>query len=296
MSRKPTTIYLLFVLALLALIGGWYARAFLAERAQPSEFSGERAYESVKAQTAFGSRSPGTEGHAQVQRYIQAELEAAGWRVEIQTDERMNHRIENILAKRDDASPFILLGAHYDTRLVADHDPDLNRRSLPVIGANDGASGVAVLLELARTLPRDAQVQLVFFDAEDNGNLEGWDWILGSQAFAENLQTPPRAVVVIDMIGDSDLNIYLEKNSDKTIRAEIWNTAAALGYGGNFINEEKYSMLDDHSPFLARGIPAVDVIDFDYPYWHTAADTADKISPQSLEAVGRTLWHWAVSQ
>ncbi|GAB4541167.1 MAG: M28 family peptidase [Anaerolineales bacterium] len=296
MSRKSTTIYLLLVFVLLALIGGWYARAFFTEQAQIQEFSGERAYEDVKAQVAFGSRAPGTEGHAEVQGYIRAELEAAGWQAEIQLDERMNHRIENILAKRNDSSPFLLIGAHYDTRFFADQDPDLHRRGEAALGANDGASGVAVLLELARTLPSDANVQLAFFDAEDNGRIEGWDWILGSQAFAENMQAQPRAVVIVDMIGDADLNIYLEKNSDKTIRAEIWNTAAALGYGGRFINEEKYGMLDDHSPFLAKGIPAVDVIDFDYPYWHTAADTADKVSPQSLEAVGRTLWHWIVSQ
>jgi Zn-dependent M28 family amino/carboxypeptidase len=156
---------------------------------------------------------------------------------------------------------------------------------------------VAVLLELARSLPGDTvPVWLVFFDAEDNGRIEGWDWILGSRAFVEEVPIDPRAVVIVDMVGDADPNIHLEKNSDPQIRAEIWGTAASLGYGSVFIDNEKYSMLDDHTPFLEAGLPAVDIIDFDYPYWHTTADTADKVSAESLHTVGDTLWHWIVSQ
>ncbi len=189
-----------------------------------------------------------------------------------------------------------MLGAHYDTRFFADHDPDESKRKQPVPGANDGASGVAVLLELARTLPPEIDsTWLVFFDAEDNGRIEGWDWILGSRAFAEEMDFTPNAVVIVDMIGDADLNIYFEKNSNEQIRAEIWKKANELGYP-QFINEEKYSILDDHTPFLEMGIPAVDVIDFDYPYWHTTEDTLDKVSAESLEAVGNTLWHWVVEQ
>jgi Zn-dependent M28 family amino/carboxypeptidase len=166
-----------------------------------------------------------------------------------------------------------------------------------VPGANDGASGVAVLLELARTLPEDiSPVWLVFFDAEDNGRIEGWDWILGSRAFVEEVPVSPQAVVIVDMVGDADLNLYYELNSDETIRTEIWNTAAALGYGNIFIQTGKHSMLDDHTPFLEKGIPAVDIIDFDYPYWHTTEDTLDKVSTESLGAVGDTLWHWLVEQ
>jgi len=98
------------------------------------------------------------------------------------------------------------------------------------------------------------------------------------------------------MIGDADLNIHLERNSDPIIRAEIWSTAERLGHGDVFINSEKYSILDDHTPFLEAGIPAVDIIDFDYPYWHTTHDTLDKVSPESLHAVGETIWHWVVEQ
>ena len=174
--------------------------------------------------------------------------------------------------------------------------PAVANHTQPVPGANDGASGVAVLLELARTLPADSvPTWLVFFDTEDNGRVEGWDWILGSRAFAEEVTVQPQAVVIVDMIGDSDLNIYYEKNSDPTLRAEIWSTAADLGYDKQFIQEEKYNMLDDHTPFVEKGIPAVDMIDFDYPYWHTVQDTPDKVSAESLKAVGDTLWHWVVN-
>jgi glutaminyl-peptide cyclotransferase len=209
----------------------------------------------------------------------------------------MGHPIYNIIAKRNDQSPQIVLGAHYDTRFFADNDPDLTKRSQPVPGANDGASGVAILLELARSLPKDIiPTWLVFFDTEDNGRLDGWDWILGSRAFAEEIKIAPRAVVIVDMIGDADLNIYLEKNSNLAIRTEIWSTAEKLGYGDVFINKEKYSMEDDHTPFLEAGIPAVDIIDFDYPYWHTTLDTPDKVSAKSLQAVGETLWNWIIEQ
>jgi Zn-dependent M28 family amino/carboxypeptidase len=167
-------------------------------------------------------------------------------------------------------------------------------QSSPVPGANDGASGVAVLLELARTLPPldDQQIWLVFFDLEDQGRINGWEWIIGSRAFVQNLSEKPDRVVILDMIGDADLQIYREWGSDPTITDAIWETASRLGYGDAFVNEVKYSILDDHVPFIDAGIPAVDIIDFDYPYWHTLEDTADKVSPRSLEIIGLTITAW----
>jgi Zn-dependent M28 family amino/carboxypeptidase len=164
-------------------------------------------------------------------------------------------------------------------------------------GANDGASGVAVLLELSRVLSSrlDKKIWLVFFDAEDNGNIQGQDWILGSREFVDKLEGKPDAVVIIDMIGDADLNIYWEKNSDPNLSVEIWDAANEIGYSDVFIRQYKYTIIDDHIPFVRAGIAAVDIIDFDYPYWHTTEDTPDKVSPQSLEAVGTTLLHWLES-
>ncbi|WKZ38109.1 MAG: M28 family peptidase [Anaerolineales bacterium] len=293
MPKRTAFIYLSLIFALLALVAGWYIASFLTVGAASLSFDGARAYTDVQSQVAFGPRTPGSAGHAQVREWMRMELESAGWMVKVHETTRMGHRIYNVIAKRGEAPPEIILGAHYDTRFFADHDPDIKKRSDPVPGANDSASGVAVLLELARTLPDDTvPVWLVFFDAEDNGRIEGWDWILGSRAFVEENPVRPHAVVIVDMIGDADLNIYFEKNSDKLIRAEIWGTAGRLGYGEVFINEEKYSMLDDHTPFLEAGIPSVLIIDFDYDYWHTTQDTVDRVSPESLRAVGDTLWHW----
>jgi len=260
----------------------------------PQGFNGDRAYQDVLTQLAFGPRLPGSAAHAQTVDWIQAELEKAGWQTSLQEVTYAGHPVRNVIGTRGAEGPSVLLGAHFDSRQVADQDPDINSRTQPVDGANDGASGVAVLLELARTLPGDLpkQITLVFFDMEDQGNLPGSDWILGSSAYAESLQTLPDKVVIVDMIGDADLNIHYERNSDADLMAEIWSVAAELGYSEQFISEHKYSIYDDHFPFIKRGIPSADLIDFDYPYWHTTGDTADKVSASSLRAVGDTLWHW----
>ncbi len=298
MTKKSTTLVLLIVGVLLIGAAGWYAYSLRSQPTTgPVAFDGQRAYADVQTQVAFGSRVPGTEGHAQVQKWIGDELVKAGWQVEVQKSEALGHPVQNIVAKRSDQPPQIVIGAHYDTRMFADNDPDPAQHKNYVPGANDGASGVAVLLELARSLPKETTpVWLVFFDTEDNGNIEGWDWILGSREFVKNNPIQPRAVIVADMIGDADLNIYKERNSNPDLTNEIWAVAKSLGYESKFIPEYKYSMIDDHTPFLEAGLPAVDLIDFDYPYWHTVQDTPDKVSAESLEAVGATLRAWVMQQ
>jgi Zn-dependent M28 family amino/carboxypeptidase len=225
---------------------------------------------------------------------ILEELAASGWSVSEQPFTYMETPVRNILAWQGDG-PALLLGAHYDTRPAADQEDP----SVPVLGANDGASGVAVLLELARVLDvasTDKQVFLAFFDAEDSGRLNGWDWIVGSSYMAshwgEGGEPPLTAMVLVDMIGDADQQVYYEMNSDPALREAIWAVADDLGYGERIIPQDKYAMVDDHIPFARIGVPAVDMIDFDYPYWHTTQDTPDKVSAQSLEAIGRSLEVW----
>lgn len=262
-----------------------------------SRFDGERAWEDVAAQCRMGPRTPGSAAHAEVRAWIRDELEAAGWEVEEIPAEMLGHKIYNIYAHRGETPPRILFGAHYDSRLHADEDPDPAKRLVGMPGANDGASGVAVLLEMARVLPAEERgVGFVFFDAEDSGNIEGWDWLLGSRAFADSIWWHPDAFILLDMVGDADLNIYQERNSDPTLTRQIWDAAAKAGYEESFIPQPKYRMLDDHVPFLKLGIPSVDIIDFDYAYWHTAADTPDKVSAQSLQIVGTTMLRWLESQ
>ncbi|MCS7220630.1 MAG: M28 family peptidase [Anaerolineae bacterium] len=265
-------------------------------RTPPKTFSGEEALKHALYQCNLGPRPVGSSAHRQLQAYIARELISLGWDVQRQTFTYRNTPVVNLIAapthELQPQAPIALIGAHYDTRRRADNDPNHALRSQPVPGANDGASGVAVLLELARSLDLEQvpyRVRLAFFDAEDNGQLDGWDFIVGSTYMAQNLtpETRPALVIVVDMVGDSDQQLYMDRNSDPQLSRQLWQLAAKLGYQQAFIPEFKWSMLDDHTPFARLGIPAVDIIDFDYPYWHTTQDTCDKLSAESLERVGR---------
>jgi Zn-dependent M28 family amino/carboxypeptidase len=229
--------------------------------------------------------------------WIVQELKDHGWRVEEQIFPYREFQGRNIIGIGGPGiGEWVILGAHYDTRPISDRDQ--HNPMKPVPGANDGGSGVAVLLELARVLqPQNLQrpVWLVFFDLEDSGGIDGMEWIQGSTYFAENLDEFPHQVIIVDMVGDADLQLYYERNSDLALQSEVWEVAADMGFDG-FISEYKHSMIDDHTPFLRLGIPAIDIIDFDYPYWHTTEDTLDKISSDSLEQVGQTLQKWLFSK
>ena len=258
------------------------------------KFNPTRAYSDVEFQVSLGPRNLNGFAHQQTREYIQTVLTNANWETSVQSLVLKNRLATyNIIAKRGGSKPWVIVGAHYDSRFYADMDPDPAKRNKPVPGANDGASGVAVLLELGRVLPPELknQVWLVFFDAEDNGQIPGFDWILGSQAFVAELQTYPDSVLIVDMVGDKELELFYEANSDPDLSVELWNIAAELGKS-QFIPLQKHRLLDDHIPFREIGISAVDIIDFDYPYWHTTEDTLDKISPESLGAVGETILSW----
>lgn len=296
-TRKTRNFILLTAAAVLAGLLAWSVFSeWICSPAPGPRFDGARALRDVEQQVAFGPRTPGSAAQAKFLEWSRAELAAAGWQTRIQTSAKMGHPIRNLIAFRSPNPPQILLGAHYDSRLRADRDPDPAKRSQPVPGANDGASGVAVLLELARVLPKDMPVWLVFFDAEDNGQIQGWDWILGSRAFVEAMDFRPQAMALVDMVGDADLRLPIEKNSDTALAQEIWSQAQALGYGDIFVAADGPRILDDHLPFLEAGIPAVDIIDIEYAYWHTTADTSDKVSAESLQAVGETLQVWLMNR
>ena len=255
----------------------------------PINFSGDEAFKHAAAQMEFGPRPSGSEANRLTGDYILSELQKLGWQTETQEFTYQDTPVRNIIGKAAlGQGPVIIVGAHYDTRRYADQDSASPQS--PVPGANDGASGVAVLLELARALEtRDVkyEVWLAFFDAEDNGRIDDWEWIVGSTYMANSLTIQPEAMILVDMIGDADQQIYLDRNSDEALSRDLFQIATDLGYGSNFIPEPKWAMLDDHTPFARRGIPAVDLIDFDYPHWHTTADTLNKISAASLERVGR---------
>ncbi len=290
------TFLLRFVAAILVcglgfLLGGCASTA-------PKPFSGAEAYSLAKEFLEFGPRVSGSEANRRAGDWIQDQLKEAGWDSFVDEGLYMETPVRNIAGRKGDG-PVVILGAHYDSRRCADQPQ--GGCAEPVLGANDGASGVAVLLELAHTLDLDwktHQVWLVFFDAEDNGHLDGWDWIAGSRQFAARVEDERAAgadfaaMVLFDMVGDADQRFYFEGNSDPGLRAEIWSTAETLGFGENFYPEQRLTVLDDHLPFRKLGIPSVDIIDFVYPWWHTTGDTLDKLSAASLERAGRTVEVW----
>jgi glutaminyl-peptide cyclotransferase len=266
-------------------------------------FDGDRAFFYLEAQVAFGPRVPGSSAHQQCLEYLQRELSYFADSVWTQpfnyhsSDRNETLSLTNIVGrfapqKRDR----VLLCAHWDSRPFADQDPDPKNRSTPIPGANDGASGVAILLEAARQLAADpvkVGVDIAFFDGEDygrEGNLD--DYLLGAKNYAKNLPDPlPKFVVLLDMVGDEDLHIpqeiYSMRNAP-TILAKIYDAAKRVKATA-FERREGIPVVDDHIPFLQAGIPAVDLIDFDYPYWHTLEDTPGHCSAKSLDQVGRTL-------
>ena len=279
---------------LVALAGLLVLTLLLACQPTEKKFSGQRALQHVAAQCAFGPRPVGSEANRKTADYIARTLQRYGWQVERQDFVHKGYQVGNVIGKKG-TGPLVILGTHFDTRPVADHDP--TDRSQPVMGANDGGSGTAVLLELARVLDasatRKAQIWLVFFDAEDRGELNDWEWSVGARHFVATLtaeaQTRPEYVVIVDMVGDKDQRIFYEWTSSLWLQERIWQLAKTLGYGEQFIPQHGYTVIDDHTPFLNLGFTAALLIDLDYPYWHTRYDTLDKISADSLQRVGDVL-------
>lgn len=287
---------MLFILLAIGSISNSIGKKIFSYQEKQIGFNGQVAYEYALAQVSLGPRIPGSEAHANIIVWINGILKRKGWHVYNQKGLIQGHLINNIIAKNSNTPPEIILATHYDSRMIADNDPLIQNRSLPVPGANDGASGVAILLELSSILlDNENSIWLVFFDAEDNGKTTDWDWIMGSRYFVSKLDSKPKAVLILDMVGDKDLNIFYEMNSDIELLYDIWEKANIIGYSEYFLDKNKYMILDDHIPFIEAGIPAIDIIDFDYPYWHTTQDTIDKISSESLMIVGSTVLYWILS-
>ncbi|MCO6449786.1 MAG: M28 family peptidase [Caldilineales bacterium] len=281
----------LFILALVYL--GWLGYGAIPKPTPTPvpAFDGGRALALAQAQCDFGPRPSGSEANAATGDWILQQLEANGWETETHEFEWNGTPVRNIIGRTGEG-PVLMVGAHYDTRLFADRDPDPALQSSPVLGGNDGASGVAVLLELARVVDKSKlqnEVWLTFFDGEDNGRIEDWEWGVGSTRLAQDLAELPAGMILLDMIGDRDQRFPFEMNSNPQFSAQIWELAADLGYGNVFIPEPGQPITDDHIAFIERGVPAVDIIDFDYPAWHTTEDTCEQVAAASLARVGHVL-------
>lgn len=278
-------------------------------------FSGANAFSYLTTQVSFGPRNPNSKGHAACLDFLEAELK------QFADDVRLQHftgtgyngeklRLTNVIAAfGPGAKDRVLLCAHWDTRPRAEHDENKQRRNEPIVGANDGASGVAVLLQIALLLkshPPSVGVDIVLFDGEDYG-LEGDDakYLLGSRYFARNKAADyaPRFGILIDMVGDRFLEIPKEQHSLRyapDVVGLVWGKARELGYL-QFIDEPGELVTDDHLPLNEVGIKTIDLIDFNYPdptnrFWHTHQDVPENCSAESLEAVGTVLTHVIYSQ
>lgn len=292
-------------LRILVLAAALAAPAACAGRLQP-EVDGARAQARVVHQVEAGPRVPGTEAHARILGWLQDELSRLGGRVERQafTDSTLGRplALTNVIARFGPESARhargaadIVLCAHWDSRPWADQDPDPAYARLPVPGANDGASGVAVLLEVAELMsrrPPKVAVDLVFFDGEDLGGAGApEEFCLGSRHYAAGLAggPKPRAAFLFDMVGDRDLRIHPEVQSAEraaNLVALVLEGARATGATA-FRSDPLHAITDDHVPLLEAGVPAVDIIDFDYPAWHTHRDLPDQTSAESLAQVSR---------
>ena len=266
-------------------------------------FNPDSAWQYLIAQCDFGPRNPGSEGHDQCGDYLESELLRFTGRVYRQPFTFYDSKIKtgfnlfNIIADFGASEGTkIILCAHWDTRPRSDHDPDPAKRHLPILGANDGASGVAILLEMGRLFsqhPPPVPVQIIFFDGEDYGR-EGelWDYLLGSKHFAQTADAREyRYAVLLDLVGDENLELKKEGHSslyNPELVDKIWGTARKLGVS-QFTSQEGYGIIDDHLSLIEIGIPAVDIIYFKPPTWHTQDDTPEHCSPRSLDAVGRVI-------
>jgi len=290
-----------FLIRLAAVVVGLSLGVFLYQCGNSrSSFDGGRAWEFLTMQTDLGPRYPESPGWQAFQDKMKAFLDSLGAVYQRQefvyADSLSGDSVPManwIIRFNPDSAGKILIGAHCDTRPRADKEPDSTRRGEPILGANDGASGVAVIMLLAEMLkkhPPAVGVDLVLFDGEDfwqRGRMD--QYFLGSTYFAANTPDTYWYGVVIDMIGDRDLQIYRESLSEeyiKEINDLVWAAARRLELP-HVYDSVGHRVGDDHVALANNGIPAVVVIDFDYPYWHTLADAPDKCSPESLALVGR---------
>jgi Zn-dependent M28 family amino/carboxypeptidase len=259
-----------------------------------SPFNGERAYEDLKKIVGFGPRPAGTEALEKTRAYIIAELEKAGLKPQLdhfEPDTPIGRiKMANIRVTRPGTKPTtIALTGHYDTK----------RFDFRFDGASDGGSSAAWLLEMARAtanLRLESNLEIIFLDGEEA--VREWilytDSVYGSQhdvarrTKAGDLKQL-KAMILVDMIGDRNLNLRQEANSTPWLTTAIWNKAHALGFNREFLNDT-IAIEDDHLPYLRAGVPSVDLIDFDYPHWHEASDTIDKTSARSLKVIGDVIY------
>lgn len=262
--------------------------------AQQAAFDGARAYDHLRQVVSFGPRPAGSPAIERTREYIIGQMKALGIPVvqqgfEAKTPIGQVHMVNLIATIPGARKERVAITGHYDTKLF---------REFRFVGANDGGSSTAFLIEMARALKGRRSpftIELIFFDGEE-ATLRDWgagDHTYGSQYYVDNARKTGtlaglKAMILVDMIGERSPRFLKEGRSTRWLTDEIWSAGQKLGYGSNFINEIT-PIEDDHVPFLDAGVPSTDIIDLDYPAWHTVNDTLDQTSARSLEIVGNTI-------
>lgn len=309
MRLRNYSIEIVLILVLLSAVGFFaYLGYGLLPTTFTQEFSGERAYANAEQQLGFGNRRTGSDESERTSDWLANELlKYPNWEVLIQPFSAPGNTTgRNIIAyyKHQTAgAPTLLLGTHYDSRLVASADPNPANQTLPTAGANSGASGAALLLELARTLNVNATghtVCLIFFDADDNGDLPNWQPHMGSSYFVEHLKeqeqlaacSEPRFALILDMVGNVQQQLMLEQSSDPELSTMLLETATTLSYASRFNTTTRPAQIGAHIPFVEAQIPTVMLADYNYRYRYMLEDTLDKLDAASFQAVGHILEAW----
>jgi Zn-dependent M28 family amino/carboxypeptidase len=292
--RKRRSVVLFLAVAVLAAAVAFGLQKNNTGTRKDSPFSEQRAGQDLQTIVGFGPRPAGSEAITKTRNYIVSELQKAGLKPELdefdaRTPRGFKHMV-NIRARRTGSkSSIIAVTGHYDTKLF---------ENIRFVGASDGGSSAAWLLEFVRctqNLKLENTLEFIFYDGEeavvdwtDDDSVYGSRHDVDRRVRDKNLNDL-KAMILVDMIGDKNLNIKREGSSTRWLKDIIWSTAQSMGYGKEFPNEE-IEVSDDHIPYLRAAIPAVDLIDFDYPAWHTAADTLDKVSAHSLKVVGDVVY------
>jgi glutaminyl-peptide cyclotransferase len=296
----------------------WIDSVDICQKTSELQFNGTLANQSVLWQTELGPRLPGSNASLELRDSLTENLTAYGWDIELSN--HISHEIEltnviatwkpqNLSQNETDELGRIVLSAHYDTRNIADRDSNESLRNTPILGANDGASGVAALIELGRIIPGmelNNEIMLLFSDAEDQGD----NYTLGAEAWADNLSQEEinrtESFILLDMIGDADLQLTKIIPSTPILTENMMILGQKLGLSNQtdgcngqrsdiMQSNRSLAVIDDHVHPFALGIPSLDIIDLTYGvnatpfggYWHTTQDTPDKVSAESLESVGR---------
>ncbi|HID34512.1 MAG TPA: M28 family peptidase [Anaerolineae bacterium] len=272
----------------------WLGWGMLPQNAKDDRgFNGERAMSWAQAQCDIGPRPAGSDAIALTGEMIIKQLEDRGWKTRVQAFEYRGLALRNIVAMAGDAGdgePLLIIATHYDTRQRSDRDPDPDKRTEPTLGANDGASGASVLLELARALDKERlqhQVWLAFLDGEANAGLPDWAMGVGAGKLLEAVQ--PDAFIYLNLVGGENAHFPRTAPAADLLQEQLWSAAARLRMNDIFVDEKGPAIEDAHAVFLNAGVPSVGILQPDYPYFRTTRDDCKRLDKASLHAVGALL-------